>query len=716
MSDRSLLEELSEQKRCLLEQKQNDEKDEKEEEYEAREVTANQSTDNNDETVSGRRKKKRKRGEETVTEVKKQRKLRISGQSWTNRKGETRKAKKTGQQHPIKCRWKCFETFPLSERQNLFKDFYNLDLSSQHTFIANLRTEFTKKKRKRPTRGAKKRKKIFKERKSFQWVLDGKRICAQAVYVIFQISAGFLIDTDKMGKKKPQTLKNVGRSLNQDVKNVIREHIESFPKEFSHYHRKNIPDKSFIYHTLINSCADMYAQFKIKHQTNIALLEAVSEQYYRTMFRNEFNVGFKQPYGDTCSVCDQYPTKKDKTKKVYVRHQQFQKMARKAFVADTAKAVLYEKRKKEHAEEEKERKEIRESHGEEYKETLLEGRSLRVLCVDLGSVNYMPKLSTGDVFYKSQLSCYALYITDLGTKKCSIYTWNETTASRGAQEISSCLLKHFSLDTTVTDLTIWFDNCAGQNKSQINVAFFSYLMKEGSFESVTLRFLEKGHSFNPCDQNAGISEKKLKRFSVIQTEAKLYNIISNAQTREPKFSVVTMQQKDFLAWKQWGADRFKILQSPVENAGRFKISNVRTMWLTVHAPRVLNFLYTFLTNEPEKCFSFYPKHRTRASESSQKAPPRLYNGILKMKPKKAKSIIYLTRFLDKKNKQFYIDLCAGIAQGVVVDEIEEEDDDFLSQFDKYGSDEFQATMAKCSNPNEQTDGGEEGGDEEMLTE
>jgi len=325
-------------------------------------------------------------------------------------------------------------------------------------------------------------------------------------------------------------------------------------------------------------------------------------------------------------------------------------------------------------------------------------RTSLYLCVDLGSVNSLPKLSVGDVFYKNQLSCYALYVSNLGSKLCTIYTWNQTQAKRGAQELCSCLLKHFESFEKIDDLIIWFDNCSGQNKSQINVAFYSFLAEQNKFESVTLKFFEVGHSFNPCDSNAGVTEKKLRRFSKIETEAKMYSIMRDARTESPKFVVTEMNQKDFLAWGDWGSDRFKILQRNVaDDTYNFRISCVRQMWICSAAPRNLNFLYTFLKNEPPKVFCFDPTKRTSAPSSFGKPPPSLYTGILQMKPKKARDILYLTRFLEPVNRPFYVSLCVGTEKAGDVEEVEDvEDDDFLAQMDQYGSEKYRKKLDRLS--------------------
>lgn len=55
----------------------------------------------------------------------------------------------------------------------------------------------------------------------------------------------------------------------------------------------------------------------------------------------------------------------------------------------------------------------------------------------------LPHISDNDIFFKRQLWCNIFTVYDQKTNETYFYVWDETVASRGPNEIASCLYKHF---------------------------------------------------------------------------------------------------------------------------------------------------------------------------------------------------------------------------------------------------------------------------------
>lgn len=83
------------------------------------------------------------------------------------------------------------------------------------------------------------------------------------------------------------------------------------------------------------------------------------------------------------------------------------------------------------------------------------------------------------------------------------YLYEERTAGKGSDEVIS-MLHHFITEILLhrgyTRVTIYTDNCAGQNKNNYVVKFLLALSHMEDFEEVSLKFSVKGHTKNAVDR------------------------------------------------------------------------------------------------------------------------------------------------------------------------------------------------------------------------
>nr|CAI5835143.1 unnamed protein product [Callosobruchus analis] len=87
-----------------------------------------------------------------------------------------------------------------------------------------------------------------------------------------------------------------------------------------------------------------------------------------------------------------------------------------------------------------------------------------------------PVLSTGICYYKRQLWTYCLGIHNLGSNEVFMYTWDESIASRGAQEVGSCILHYIKFFVKTEKLVMYSDQCGGQNRNIKMVALCNYIV------------------------------------------------------------------------------------------------------------------------------------------------------------------------------------------------------------------------------------------------
>jgi len=171
---------------------------------------------------------------------------------------------------------------------------------------------------------------------------------------------------------------------------------------------------------------------------------------------------------------------------------------------------------------------------------------------DLQSVFSTPRLSSNVVYYKRQLSVYNLGIHDCSNETAHMHVWDETIASRGAQEIASCLRKYLASNGhqgSKTYLILWSDSCGGQNRN-IKVALRLLELVQDpsvSYNIITQKFLESGHSFLPNDSDFGDIEKRLKHHSEVYVPQQYYDVIREARSSSKPFKVIEMTQDDFFS-------------------------------------------------------------------------------------------------------------------------------------------------------------------------
>ena len=140
-----------------------------------------------------------------------------------------------------------------------------------------------------------------------------------------------------------------------------------------------------------------------------------------------------------------------------------------------------------------------------YKLIAAEETTLKCYAFDLQKALPVPYGEHSSYYYKCNFAVYNLTVTDLDTKQCYCYIWDQTVAKRGGNEISSCLYEHLNdviRNTYVKHVVLFCDNCPGQNKNRIiNYMLCVATVNIPNLECIDLIFLEKGYTQNVNDLN-----------------------------------------------------------------------------------------------------------------------------------------------------------------------------------------------------------------------
>lgn len=125
-----------------------------------------------------------------------------------------------------------------------------------------------------------------------------------------------------------------------------------------------------------------------------------------------------------------------------------------------------------------------------------------------------------------------------------MYVWNVSVASRGSQEVASCLYKHFGkyIPKDTEKIILRSDTCSGQHRNIKLALMLKKVFSQFDFPvllSIEQHFYVSGHSYNSCDRS----------FALVQNQKEVpehwIEIMRQAKETEPKFIVTEMLKTDF---------------------------------------------------------------------------------------------------------------------------------------------------------------------------
>jgi hypothetical protein len=129
-----------------------------------------------------------------------------------------------------------------------------------------------------------------------------KKVCKHAFLSLHGISNGrFIRILEKKHLGGPGTdMRGQHSNCSCENSDFVKAHINSTPKQPSHYSRVKIPNKRCLSPELnIVKLHQMYKEKCVKKN-----MEPVSEYRYRYIFNHGFNFSFGRPFQDTCKECD----------------------------------------------------------------------------------------------------------------------------------------------------------------------------------------------------------------------------------------------------------------------------------------------------------------------------------------------------------------------------------------------------------------------------
>lgn len=436
----------------------------------------------------------------------------------------------------LKCKFKCSEIFSEDLRRDLCESYWQLETFSRKKdfILKNVKLLPVQRQRLRKEGG-----KLRTNSKQFYFSKNGTnvRVCMSFFMKTLNISngpinkafenkndnSGLYQGDDKRGKHPP------ANKLPELEKQLIKQHIESFPLTESHYCRKSSGRKYLDATLSISKMYSLYGEICIQNNRSCCSLTT-----YKRIFSLEYNYAFFKPRKDQCSICNRYqmatPDKKIELKSSYDDHKQREMDANNSKKDDKERAT----------------NEVQ----------------FKTVTFDLQSVLQIPSSEVSPLYYSRKLSAYNLTIYEgAPPNNAYCFTWTEINGARGSLEIGTCLYRYFKkLPEHVTEVSLFSDTCGGQNRNQNVLALLYYFVhyEATNLEVIEQKFLESGHSMMECDSMHSAIEKQKRNLSVY-TMNDWINIFKMARSKRGKkrneaYEVNELKFTDFIDLRRLSSD------------------------------------------------------------------------------------------------------------------------------------------------------------------
>lgn len=535
-----------------------------------------------------------------------------------------------------KCSHKCSSKFNEEERMAIFNTYWEMtDVVKQRIFISNLIQEINPKYR--YTRDVNGR----TINHAFYFYKDDNkiRVCKQFFVATLGITNRCIRTVKEKIRNGTLGEDNRGKHANHievsaDIKNSVRSHISSIPTIESHYTRAH-SEKVYIEGS--KTIAQLYRDYKSecegkgKPYANLTM--------YRHIFNYEYNIAFFSPKKDQCQTCVSYQNSNEDEKKAlekeHNRHINEKNLSREEKTRDKGKiSPLYQ-----------------------------------VACYDLQASLPTPNGQVSSFYYRSKLSTYNFTVCDItqkGQGSVNCYMWHEAEGKRGAIEIGTCLLHYLKEKAEATnsdelEMTLYSDNCAGQQKNKFIIAAFLYAVANyNNIKSITQKYLVTGHTQNEGDNVHSVIEKNIKRAlksGPICTPSQYVGLVQTAKKTGTPFKVIELAHTDFLDLKNLTEQTCSNFTKNTLGEN-FKISDVSL--LRVERSNLDCFYYkTSFKDDDYKVVKIINEKRTRKSSNlvtlTQFDLKQAYTSAIPISKKKYDDLKFLlrTNAINSSHSHFY---------------------------------------------------------------
>lgn len=411
----------------------------------------------------------------------------------TDEDKHSRNVEKYGLKAPCSCRKKCFEKILQDRRQTVHGQFWSMRYESRRSFIHS-HIKVQPKSRSRPRSQGD----VSRNYSRFYKLpnADGQDVFVCKLF--FLGTLGYTSDkiitstlaasqthllsptSDRRGKHEPSNKKTV------DQKKLIVDHIQAHNPSISHYRREHAPNRLYLSPEL--TITGMHKDFKAKYP-NVS----VCDETYRKIV-DDMNISFAKLGEEECEVCLLYNSHEHDNEDVqectkcigWRVHNERARQARSCYIAD--------------------------------KEAQID-RDYPVFSTDMQKVIMLPAMpGVKSAVFTRRLVAFHQTFAPLGSRSKARpvigVIWHEAVAGRNAEDVACAFVKCFASEPyrDAKKFMIWCDNCSAQNKNwTLYTALCVTVNNTGGPEQVTMKYLERGHTFMSADSFHASVEKSMKQ-------------------------------------------------------------------------------------------------------------------------------------------------------------------------------------------------------------
>lgn len=452
-------------------------------------------------------------------------KARAGGSAYVNHSGKLVKAKEMLQ--PCNCSNKCANFITEEQRKTFFDAYYALtDNTLKWQFICN-HVKYTEKKTSKVVKNSSRNIRSANHKYTLPVENPGEFIfvCRQMFINTLAISKQTLLTAfSKNSSPSHDQRGRYVRKINivtQQKKQLIVDHIKSFPVVDSHFLREQTTKKYLEEGLSIKKMHEMYVDYvkSINSGETFILKMTATERQYRDIFNTEFNLCFFTPKKDQCDACTSYQMlsidEQALKSEAYELHIKSKDLARKQ--KDTMK-----------------------------NEAQISNGSTIAAVFDFQKTLICPRGESSSFYYKRKLGVHNFTVYNMNYLTGYCYMWDDSLTGTGSCEVTSCLYQFMQSNKTAKKFYFFSDNCQGQNKNRIVYAFYNWYASKFNV-SINHTFLVTGHTQNEADSVHSRIEKSVKK-QLIYEPNQYYDVTRKACKKNP-YNVIEMQLNEFKNFK-----------------------------------------------------------------------------------------------------------------------------------------------------------------------